>query len=251
VSLLLPTYANVSLLLRLRQTVTVYTFLIMSHTSNNNPGNQYGNDPSINPETGPVTPPPPPPLPKSPKPKSPIPQPPPLPPNAFPTISNSDFLRVMIAADAPGSNKSDYSESPFRPCHMFFYGSLMDPEVLQAILELPELPTVRRSSITGFSVKMWGIYPALVRDKNGKVSGTVWEVTSEAQFLRLAAYETSVYTWCECDVKLNDGETLHNCRTFCWAGDSDSKELEDGSFDLERYQKYFKSSVTRRRPSVE
>ena len=39
---------------------------------------------------------------------------------------------------------------------------------------------------------MWGIYPALVRDKNGKVSGTLWGVTSEAQFLRLAEYETSV-----------------------------------------------------------
>ncbi|KAF2191166.1 hypothetical protein K469DRAFT_732652 [Zopfia rhizophila CBS 207.26] len=147
---------------------------------------------------------------------SPIPQPPPLPPNALLTIS-----------------------------------SLIDPEVLQAILELPEPPPVRRASITGFSVKMWGIYPALVRDENGKVSGTVWEVISKAQFLRLAAYETSVYTWCECDVKLNDGEILHNCRTFCWAGDSDSKGLEDGSFNLERYQKYFKSSVTRRRPLLE
>jgi hypothetical protein len=127
----------------------------------------------------------------------------------------------------------------------------MDPEVLQAVLELPEIPTVKRASITGFSVKMLGIYPVLVLDKDGKVSGILWEVASEAQFLRLVEYETSAYTWCECDVELNDGGTLHNCRTFCWAGDPDSKDLEDGSFDLERYKKYFKSPVTGRRPSTE
>lgn len=157
----------------------------------------------------------------------------------------------MVATNTPGPNQADYTEPRFQPCHMFFYGSLMDPEVLQAILGLPELPTIRRGSITGFSIKMRGIYPALIRNKNGRVSGTVWEVISEAQFLRLAAYETCVYTWCECDVELYDGELLHNCRTFYWSGDPDSKELEDGSFDLERYQKYFKASVTRCRPSVE
>lgn len=196
-------------------------------------------------------PPPPSPIPNNTKPKSPIPQPPPLPPNAFPTIRNSDFLRVMNAANTAVSNKPDHFQPPFQPCHLFFYGSLMDQEVLQAILELPQLPTTRSATITGFSVKMWGIYPALVRDKNGKVSGTVWKVDSEEHFLKLAAYETAAYTWCECNAILNSNEVLCNCRTFCWAGDPDSKELEDGSFDLERYQKYFKSSVTRRRSPVE
>ncbi|KAH7117055.1 hypothetical protein B0J11DRAFT_443174, partial [Dendryphion nanum] len=114
------------------------------------------------------------------------------------------------------------------------------------ILESPELPRVMQRSVAGFSVKMWGIYPALVRDSSGAVSGTVGKVTSEAQFLRLEAYETSVYTWCLCDVRLSNSEVLRNCRTFCWAGDPKSKELEGGNFDLERYQKYFKSSFARR-----
>lgn len=143
----------------------------------------------------------------------------------------------MTAPNAP--SMPDYAESPFRPCHMFFYGSLMDPGFLQAILELSETPTMKRASITGFSVKMWGIYPALIPDKDGKVSGMVWEMSSEAQFLELARYETSAYTWSECDVELNDGGTLHNCRTFCWAGDPDSEDLEDGVFDLEHYRKNF------------
>lgn len=136
---------------------------------------------------------------------------------------------------------------PFQPFHMFFYGSLMDSEVLQAILDLPELPTTRPATISGFSIKMWGIYPTLIPCHSGSVTGTVWEVTSESQFDRLAAYETAAYRWDECNAVLEDGEVIKNCRTFCWAGEPNSKELEDGSFDLERYQKYFKSSVTRRR----
>ncbi len=70
------------------------------------------------------------------------------------------------------------------------------------------------------------------------MTGTVWKVTSEAHFDRLAAYETAAYRWDECDAVLEGGEVLRNCRTFCWAGEPDGKELEDGSFDLERYQKF-------------
>ena len=126
----------------------------------------------------------------------------------------------------------------------------MDPEVLQAIPDLPELPTIRPATISGFRIKMWGIYPTLIPCHSGRVTGTVWKVTSEAHFDRLAAYETAAYRWDECDAVLEGGEVLRNCRTFCWAAEPDSKELEDGSFDLERYQKYFKSSVTRRRSPV-
>lgn len=138
---------------------------------------------------------------------------------------------------------------PFHSFRMFFYGSLMDPEVLQAILSLPELPVARPAAIYGFRVKMWGIYPALVPacSISEKVHGTVWEVTSQIQFDRLAAYETQAYRWGECDGNLEGDETINGCRVFCWAGEPDSKELDEGSFDLERYQKYFKGSVTRRR----
>lgn len=137
---------------------------------------------------------------------------------------------------------------PFHPFYMFFYGSLMDPEVLQAILDLSELPTRRPAPFSGFRIKMWGIYPTLIplASQSGSITGTVWKMTLEAHFDRLAAYETAAYRWGECDAVLEGGEVLRNCETFCWAGEPDSKELEDGSFDLERYQKNFKSSVTRR-----
>jgi gamma-glutamylcyclotransferase (GGCT)/AIG2-like uncharacterized protein YtfP len=133
---------------------------------------------------------------------------------------------------------------------MFFYGSLMDPEVIHAILDLSDIPTTRPATIFGFQIKIWGIYPALIPNTSGKVVGSVWEVTLEDHFERLAAYETAAYRWVKCDAVLEDGSVLRGCRTFCWAGEPDSNELENGSFDLERYQKYFKSSVTRHRSPV-
>lgn len=30
-------------------------------------------------------------------------------------------------------------------------------------------------------------------------------------------------------------------RVFCWKGDPESKELEDGEFDMVKWRKYFKS----------
>jgi hypothetical protein len=36
---------------------------------------------------------------------------------------------------------------------MFFYGSLMDPEVLQAILNLPNIPNTNSLTISGFQIR--------------------------------------------------------------------------------------------------
>ncbi|KAF2647115.1 hypothetical protein K491DRAFT_672449 [Lophiostoma macrostomum CBS 122681] len=169
---------------------------------------------------------------------------PPVPSGTFEPIGKSQYCHFLK------DTKVSMPGEPFQPLHMFFYGSLMDPEVLQAILDLPELPTTRSATMSGFNIKMWGIYPALIPSHSGSVTGTVWMVTSETHFDRLAAYETTAYRCDECEAVLEGGEVLKNCRAFCWAGEPDSKELEDGSFDLERYQKYFKPSVTRRRSPV-
>lgn len=159
-----------------------------------------------------------------------------------PSVSHRAYEGAPIVA----AHKST-SDRPFKPCHMFFYGSLMDSEVIQSILNLAEFPTTGLATITGFQIKMWGIYPALVPSTSGVVSGTVWKIDKEEHFKRLAAYETSTYDWVGCEATLDDGKVLSECRAFCWAGSPDSNELEEGQFDLQRYQKYFKSSVTRRR----
>ena len=84
------------------------------------------------------------------------------------------------------------------------------------------------------------------------MTGAVWKVTSEDHFDKLAAYETAAYRLSdECEaVLVEGGELLRGVRTFVWAGRPDSKELEEGGFDLERYRRYFKASVTRRRSPV-
>jgi hypothetical protein len=123
----------------------------------------------------------------------------------------------------------------------------MDPDVLQTILALPSPPAVARGSVSGFRVKMWGIYPALVPSSPGdEVRGTVWHVSEARHFARLAEYETGAYTWCACEIRREDGEVVAG-RTFCWRGNPENRELEEGAFDLERYRWYFKASVVRRR----
>ncbi|KAL2014145.1 hypothetical protein VTN00DRAFT_1670 [Thermoascus crustaceus] len=105
----------------------------------------------------------------------------------------------------------------------------MDPEVLQSVLGLPELPILQKGWATGFTMKIWGIYPALIpKDGVTKVMGGCLEV--------VPLHHTSLQR-----------EVLPESRTFSWAGGPASKELEDGSFDLERYQKYFKPSAVRKR----
>jgi hypothetical protein len=130
---------------------------------------------------------------------------------------------------------------------MFFYGSVMDPEVIRAIHNLAEPPAAKPATISGFRIKMWGAYPTLIPSTSERVAGSVWEVTSEEHLDLLAAYETAAYTLVKCEAGWEDATVLEHCRTFCRAGKADSSELEDGSFDLQRYQKYFKPSVTRSR----
>ncbi|TVY84861.1 AIG2-like protein C [Lachnellula suecica] len=132
---------------------------------------------------------------------------------------------------------------PFTPCYMFFYGSLMDTDVLHVIAQLPKPPTMVPATVSGFQMKMWSIYPTLIKRDGFKVSGTLWKAEEEEQFLRLQSYETAAYTWCFCDVELEDGSVMTGCRTFCWSGEPESRDLSDGKFDLETYQREHKSPL--------
>lgn len=166
-------------------------------------------------------------------------------------------------------------DEPTPKFYMFFYGTLMDPSTLQWVVELPSPPVLRPATVTGFAVKMWGVYPVLVRehgkifgdedgkirgdgdgnlqqdgggktcsdskgleDGHAKIEGMVWELSSLEQFARLQAYETEFYTWCECEAELVDGgEKVGPCRTFVWGGDRESEEsLEEGKFDLDGWK---------------
>lgn len=141
--------------------------------------------------------------------------------------------------------QEDPGEEAFKPCHVFFYGSLMSEKVLRTVAKLQETPITQRGIIRGFKMKMWGIYPAAVPDSDthGAVAGTVWHVDDPSHLTRLQEYETRAYKLCDCDIEVEGGRKLPGSKMFCWAGEADSPELEDGVFDFERYQKYFMPSV--------
>jgi hypothetical protein len=125
----------------------------------------------------------------------------------------------------------------------------MDPEVLQTVLGLPELPIMERGYITGFSIKVWGIYPALVpssdRVSQARVLGTFRKVNDWCRMMKLSQYETVAYRTTPVPIFPEDGENTKNGRVFCWSGDSESCDLEAGSFDLTTYQEFFKKSVVK------
>lgn len=135
----------------------------------------------------------------------------------------------------------------FSPCYFFFYGSLMDSDVLQTVLRLSQPLECKGAKISGYAIKMWSIYPALVPCDGGEVRGMACQISEPEHFRRLCNYETGAYKPCISTIALDDGTVLEESRTFVWAGDPESVELSEGSFDLERYQKYFKQSVVRQR----
>ncbi len=143
--------------------------------------------------------------------------------------------RVMLEKwETANKRRGQPSPPAFTPVAMFFYGSLMDPHLLQTILNLPETPVMRSASVTGFTMKMWGMYPTLVqRDCGRKIHGQIWEVKTHMHFLKLFKYETWAYQPVKCRAEVA-GEVIE-CETFCWRGDPDSAELTDGEFDLEYY----------------
>lgn len=151
----------------------------------------------------------------------------------------------FAAADRANASRPEMpkTELPFKPCHIFFYGSLMDAQVLQTVAKLANPPILRSGLVRGFKIKMWGVYPAVVPDEQGVVEGKVWHADNPSDLLCLQEYETGAYRLCDCDIEVDGGHRLLGSKVFCWAGEADSPELEEGLFDFERYQKHFKPSV--------
>ena len=146
-------------------------------------------------------------------------------------------LQSPIKTSGEGQDLTD-----FEPCMFFFYGTLMDPEVLQSVAALEDLPELQDAWLEGFELKMWNRrYPTLLPKENikGRIKGKAWKVTSIEQCLRLQHYETSAYECCDCVVRTDD-QQLIKALTFKWARDPSSAELSDGMFDLAYWQKNHK-----------
>lgn len=115
----------------------------------------------------------------------------------------------------------------------FFYGTLSDPSFLSEVLGLSEKPTLRPAKLVGYSLKLWGQYPALVDGPTGAtVEGMVYEVRSEKHGERLADYETKAYTAAPCRICFTDGKNPDEVSgtTFKYMGNP--LDISEGQFDL-------------------
>ncbi|KAH6854730.1 hypothetical protein B0I37DRAFT_362901 [Chaetomium sp. MPI-CAGE-AT-0009] len=151
----------------------------------------------------------------------------------------------------PRDDDNDSKQDDFEPCTFFFYGSLMDPQVLMAVAGLDDQPDLQDVWIEGFEMKMWGgMYPVLlptnnIDDNSGvghRIRGKAWRATTIDQCLRLQRYETSAYQPADCLLYHSGGSEPTKGLVFVWAGDPESDQLTEGAFDLEHWQKTHKPS---------
>ena len=115
----------------------------------------------------------------------------------------------------------------------FFYGTLMDPPLLSEILSLSERPRLRPAKLIGYSLKLWGQYPALVDGPTGAVvEGMVYNVEDVKQAERLAEYETRAYHPSPCRIHFSDGSEPEEAvgSTFKYGGNP--MDISEGKFDL-------------------
>ncbi|KAJ5840531.1 uncharacterized protein N7525_005719 [Penicillium rubens] len=95
--------------------------------------------------------------------------------NTRPSPTARKFIRDNTSADPPSpsllpssdnSAEDSWPQDPIRDKYCFFYGTLMDPDILSKVLRSSKpLPIMRPARITGYEIKLWGPYPALVDDK--------------------------------------------------------------------------------------
>lgn len=121
----------------------------------------------------------------------------------------------------------------------FVYGSLMDPTTLQAVVKAREPPVLRPATISGYHIKMWGQYPALLNEKPFlEVHGMAFDIGEFEDVdqirQRLQDYEGPNYRQLACYVQFEGQEERVRAYTFEWVGDQ--SELKEGVFDLKDYQ---------------
>ncbi|KAL0566284.1 hypothetical protein V5O48_015732 [Marasmius crinis-equi] len=130
-----------------------------------------------------------------------------------------------------------YSDNDMTSKLLFFYGTLRLPHVLKEVLNLEETPTLLDASIRGFTLRMWGPYPALVRAEDTAtattIKGKTWSVHEERHLQRLVQYETENYRLAKVDIIMEDTSTTPGY-TFVW--NSYPEELEDGCFDESQFK---------------
>ena len=192
------------------------------------------------------------------------PKPPPLPskrPNQAPSqVKMSDKVSPLIQKLQKAS-QGNYFEPSVRPQTTdpfasptglyFFYGSLMDPYHISKILGLSEKPILRQAYLVGYSLRMWGVYPALVDGPTGAVvDGMVCDIQTVQHADRLAEYETSAYRPVACQIHFSEGKEHRekSGTTFKYIGNP--IDLNEGKFDLAVWQQRMRKAQQKTQTSI-
>lgn len=118
--------------------------------------------------------------------------------------------RYLAEQDAHGESWKESYEGDW----YFFYGTLMDPPLLQELLGLPYLPTLEPATIRGPRTAMWDDYPAAIpqqfvepEDIDETVKGMAFFLPKEYSYTdyRLGAYETDHYKIYPAPITLQKG----------------------------------------------
>lgn len=131
-------------------------------------------------------------------------------------------------------------------CTFFVYGTLMDPQVLQAVTKLDGTPQLQDAWVEGYEMKMWeGLYPTLLPTDNAqsRIRGKVWRGADLLQCMQLQRYETSAYEVADCVIHVDGEDEPVKGLLFKWARDPASSQLVEGSFNLEFWQRVHKPNL--------
>jgi hypothetical protein len=134
----------------------------------------------------------------------------------FPTIGRDTTLpqHRLVSDSAPPSPAQDEY-----PVWYFFYGTLVNPDVLRRVLSLDDdakPPIYRPARITGGALLVWGgKYLALVdATERSTVEGYAFLVLSSEQEDALRCYETDQYEVVRCEIRMLDNDTAVKGLTF-------------------------------------
>lgn len=133
---------------------------------------------------------------------------------------------------------------------LFFYGTLVDPDVLglvigrpvaDSVLELATLPGWRRVRVRGAS------YPMLLPAPGERVEGRLWRHASAADLARLDAYEGEGYRRVICEVERGAGERL---AAQVYLPRPGALEPTEEPWDLDAWRARFKPLYLGRGPDI-
>lgn len=187
--------------------------------------------------------------------------------------------RIGRGSGSGSNSNNNYTLVFDKPLHFFFYGSLQDPKQLSMVCRLDyafekendanaevQPPVLRKASIRGWRLMMWGPFPSLVPGgPDDRVDGVVWACEKGRHVMNLCIYETDNYRLEYCDIHVEDeaatatttttstekeekgkdnigggaategkDEIIRGGRIFVNAGPV--RELKEGSFDLEHWK---------------